>query len=110
MKSLSPAQRRALRARAHGLDPVVIVGTEGLTRPVLAEIERNLAAHGLIKIRVAGVERGEREALLASICRDTGAAPVQHIGKVLVVFREQPEPDADAKRPDPARRAGRAGR
>jgi RNA-binding protein len=91
MKSLSSSQRRDLRARAHSLKPVVMIGDEGITPAVLAETERALAAHELIKIRVAGAERDDREALLAGVCEQTGAAPVQHIGKILVVYREGPE-------------------
>jgi len=87
MEILSSAQRRSLRARAHALDPVVVIGAGGLTPAVLAEIERNLAAHELIKIRVADAPREERKSLLESICRETGAAAVQHIGKILVVWR-----------------------
>ena len=87
---LSAQQRRSLRARAHALDPVVLIGAAGLTAEVLTEIERNLLAHELIKIRVMGAGRDERETFLDALCRETGAAPVQHIGKVLVVFRERP--------------------
>ena len=90
MDPLTSAERRALRARAHALEPVVIVGSTGLTGTVLAEIERSLAAHELIKIRVPEAGREQRETLLGSVCAQTGAAPVQHIGKVLVVFRARP--------------------
>jgi RNA-binding protein len=113
MESLSSLKRRILRGRAHALDPVVIIGSGGLTPAVLAEIERNLAAHELIKIRVPDAAREDRESMLESVCRETGAAPVQHIGKILLVFRERPaqaEESAHAakrpagKRPAPARR------
>lgn len=108
-KPLSPAERQALRGRAHRLDPVVLVGAEGLGAAVLAEIERALAAHELIKIRVMGRDRAERAQLLAQVCEATGAAPVQHIGKVLVVFREapQPPPPPEARRPAAPRKASR---
>lgn len=101
MDPLTSAERRALRARAHALDPVVIVGSSGLTLTVLAEIERSLAAHELIKIRVPEAGREERESLLGSVCAQTGAAPVQHIGKVLVVFRARP-PEAPPRAPSKA--------
>lgn len=91
---LTPSQRRALRARAHSLHPVVAISRNGLTPTVLSEIERSLAAHELIKIRVFGAERDEREALLAQVCGAVQAAPVQHIGNILVIFREPP---AEAK-------------
>ncbi|QET01178.1 MULTISPECIES: YhbY family RNA-binding protein [Cupriavidus] len=87
---LIPAQRSELRSRAHGLNPVVMVGGEGLTRAVLAEIDRSLAAHDLIKIRVFGDERDARIAIYEAICDELDAAPIQHIGKLLVVWRPGP--------------------
>src|SRR2546429_1140641 len=92
MPGLSPTRRRELKARAHALDPVVLIGEAGLSSAVLAEIDRGLKNHELIKVRVPGADRPEREAILAEICSQTGAKPVQHIGKVLVLFRENPEP------------------
>ena len=91
MKDLSSVERRALRARAHSLDPVVIVGNGGLTAGVVAEVERSLKAHELIKIRIGGMDHDEREAACAAICDQTSAAPVQHIGKILVIYRKRPE-------------------
>jgi putative YhbY family RNA-binding protein len=92
MPGLSPARRRELKARAHALDPVVLVGGSGLSPQVLAEIDRNLRSHELVKVRVNSADRAMREAILGEICRQTGAQAVQHIGKVLVLFRESPEP------------------
>lgn len=96
MPDLSPARRRDLRARAHELDPVVFVGAPGLSAQVLAEVDRSLTSHELIKVRV-NAERADREAMLEEICRRTGAQPVQHIGKILVLFREKPESPAPGK-------------
>jgi len=90
MSGLSPAERQKLKGRAHKLDPVVIIGGDGLSAAVIAEIDRSLKSHELIKVRV-NADRGEREAMLEEICRKVGAQPVQHIGKVLVLFRENPE-------------------
>jgi RNA-binding protein len=87
MLSLSPAERRDLRAKAHRLRPVVSVGQHGLTAGVLHEIDVNLLAHELIKVRVFIDARGAREAVLSRICAELEAAPVQHIGKLLVVWR-----------------------
>ncbi len=92
--ALSPAQRKALKAQAHPLKPVVMIGDAGLSEPVIAEIERALTSHELIKIRVLGDDRDARVAMLETICARTGAAPVQHIGKLLVVWRERPEESA----------------
>jgi putative YhbY family RNA-binding protein len=92
MRKLSPSRRRELKARAHALDPVVRIGGAGLSPAVLAEIDRGLKSHELIKVRVNDADRPGREAILQEICRQTGAQPVQHIGKILVLFRENPEP------------------
>jgi RNA-binding protein len=105
---LSGAERRALRARAHALKPVVRVAAEGLSPGVLAEIERALGAHELIKIHAATNDREERQTLLASICEQTNAHPVQIIGKVLVAYRARPEGSEDiAARPFARRRGPR---
>ncbi len=91
MIELTPAQRRALRARAHALHPVVSVSQKGLSEPVLKEIDRCLKAHELIKVRIYEAERDERESLFQAICDALDCAPVQHIGNILVVWREKPE-------------------
>lgn len=98
--ALTPADRKALRARAHHLDPVVMIGDAGLSRAVLAEADRALGAHELIKIRVLGDDRAQRQALLTEICSALGCAPVQSIGKLLVVYRPKPiEETVERKRP-----------
>lgn len=94
---LSPETRRALRARAHALNPVVSIAENGLTESVLDEIDRCLKAHELIKIRVYGDDRTQREAFMNDICSRLGAAPVQQIGKLLVVWRELPAAKKAAK-------------
>jgi len=109
---LTSAERRALRARAHALDPVVIVGGAGLTAGVAREIDRALAAHELVKIRVPAADRDERDTLLGRICDELAAAPVQHIGKILVVYRPLPPEEAAARAaprhaPRPARKGPR---
>jgi putative YhbY family RNA-binding protein len=91
MIALAPTERRALRAKAHRLHPVVSVGQHGLTPAVLHEIDINLKAHELIKVRVFENDRGARETLLSRICAELDAAPVQHIGKLLVVWRPAPK-------------------
>jgi putative YhbY family RNA-binding protein len=102
-KDLTSTERQLLKGRAHRLAPVVLVGAEGLTPGVLAEIDRALNAHELIKIRVMSLERGSRETLLDAVCSATNAARVQHIGKVLVVYRQRPPEAPPAPRPGPAR-------
>ena len=114
MKDLTSAERRTLRARAHSLNPVVIIGNGGLTPGVAAEVERSLKAHELIKIRVGGMDHAERESVCEALCAQTGALQVQHIGKVLVVYRKQPKEavrTAPRKpRPKAAKPEGRAAR
>jgi RNA-binding protein len=90
MKTLIPAERRALKARAHHLQPVVMIGDAGLTPKVLHEIDVNLKSHELIKIRVLGDDREARAGMVEAICEPLAAAPVQHIGKILVIFRPRP--------------------
>ncbi|MBP7606322.1 MAG: YhbY family RNA-binding protein [Giesbergeria sp.] len=88
---LTPAQRRAHRADAHHLSPVVLVGGDGLTPNVRKEIDAALNAHGLIKVRVFSDDRAARELMYQELAADLNAAPVQHIGKLLVLWRPQPD-------------------
>ena len=88
---LTPAQRKAHRAEAHHLDPVVLVGGDGLTANVIKEVDAALNAHGLIKVRVFSDDRTAREAMFQQLSNDLNAAPIQHIGKLLVLWRPQPE-------------------
>lgn len=87
MLNLSVAQRLELKARAHALNPVVIIGNAGLTPSVLNEIERSLKSHDLLKIRVMNNDREARDAMMQDICTAVEAAPVQHIGKILIIYR-----------------------
>ena len=86
---LSSAERKALKAKAHKLEPVVQIGAKGLTDEVLAEVERALEAHELIKVRAGGLERAERDAALATLVERTGAQEVQQVGKVFVLYRKK---------------------
>jgi len=104
MSNLTSAERSALRARAHHLHPVIMIGEAGLTSAVLGEIDLALKSHELIKIRVLGDARGHRKSLMGDICNALAAQPVQRIGKILVVFRPRPEP---AVPPAPPRRQKR---
>ena len=87
---LTPAQRKEHRSSAHHLDPVVMIGGGGLTPAVEKEIDLALNAHGLIKIRVFSDDRAAREAMLVSLTDMLDAAPIQHIGKLLVLWRPMP--------------------
>ena len=88
---LTPTERKAYRALAHHLNPVVMIGQEGLTPAVIKETDLALNAHGLIKIRVLGDDREARELLFRTLADQLHAAPIQHIGKLLVLWRPQPE-------------------
>jgi RNA-binding protein len=88
---LSTAERRSKRADAHHLNPIVLIGNDGLTPAVQKEIDAALNAHGLIKVRVFSDERDTRESIFATLAEALGAAPVQHIGKLLVLWRPMPE-------------------
>jgi putative YhbY family RNA-binding protein len=103
MAALSPVERKALKARAHHLHPVVMIGEAGLTPAVLREIDITLKSHELIKIRVLGGDREQRRAMPAVIAQALGATVVQHIGKILVLYRQRPEEPAEP-RPAPRRR------
>src|SRR4249920_2867723 len=95
MRTLTPTERRAYRAKAHPLHPVVTIGHHGLTPAVVHEIDVNLLAHELIKIRVFEDDRDARAALLTAICDALDAAPVQHLGKILTIWRPAPPPEPE---------------
>ena len=88
---LTPAQRKIHRSEAHHLDPVVMVGGDGLTDAIKRETDAALNAHGLIKIRVFSDDRTAREAMLQTLADALSAAPIQHIGKLLVLWRPLPD-------------------
>ena len=87
---LTPAQRKVHRAEAHHLDPVVMIGGDGLTAAVKKETDAALNAHGLIKVRVFSDDRTAREAMFQALADELDAAPIQHIGKLLVLWRPMP--------------------
>ncbi len=81
----------ALKQQAHHLNPVVMIGQHGLTETVIKEVDASLNAHELIKIRVLGDDRDERSAMADALCQQLGAVLVQHIGKLLVLYRAKPQ-------------------
>lgn len=92
MLQITPAQRRHLRGLAHALKPVVMIGQQGLTPAVIREAGLSLAAHELIKVRVLGDDRELREQWINELCEELGAAPVQHVGKLLVLYKPADKP------------------
>ena len=105
---MTPSRRSELRAQAHRLDPVVIIGDKGLTDEVLAEIDRSLNAHELIKVRANTNDRDARELWMEKICERLDAHAIQQIGKILVVYREHfDKPREKAAAPaEPVKRSG----
>jgi putative YhbY family RNA-binding protein len=89
--SLTPRERAHLKGRAHALEPIVQVGQGGLSDAVAVELERALTAHELIKVRINGTDREARHTIAEAICARTGAAEVQQVGKILVLWRPAPE-------------------
>lgn len=103
---ITPAQRRELRAAAHHLKPVVLIGANGLTATVKKEIDFALLSHELIKVRVMGDNRAERESIYQTLADELNAACIQHIGKLLVLWRPRPDDAPAEKVQDPQRKAG----
>ncbi|MBS0319512.1 MAG: YhbY family RNA-binding protein [Proteobacteria bacterium] len=97
MLTLTPQQRRALRAKAHHLSPSVMIGQHGLTPQVLHEIDLALLAHDLVKVKAADDDRDVRTALMAAVCGALDCAPVQQLGKMLVLWRPNPDRKAAGK-------------
>lgn len=91
MIELTPTKRREFRAAAHHLNPVVTIAGNGLIPSVMEEIDRSLQAHELIKVKVQGAEREARDVLMQELCAHLDAAPIQHIGNILIVWRPRRE-------------------
>lgn len=113
--TLTRDERLELRARAHPLNPTVLLGNQGLTEAVMKEIDRALAAHELIKVRVPGDDREQREAIYQAVADALDAGRVQAIGKLLVLYRPRPPEEAperstkaSARKPSTPRPAPRA--
>ncbi|PND36353.1 ribosome assembly RNA-binding protein YhbY [Paucibacter aquatile] len=93
---LTPAQRKEKRSEAHHLDPMVMIGADGLTPAVVKATDAALNAHGLIKVRIFSDDRANREGIFASLCGELNAAPIQHIGKLLIIWRPIPPKEDEA--------------
>lgn len=84
---LTTKQRQYLKGLAHHLSPVVMLGGNGLTEGVIAEIDNALNHHELIKVKIAGADREMKQLIIQAIVRETKATEVQTIGHILVLFR-----------------------
>jgi putative YhbY family RNA-binding protein len=107
--ALTRDERLRLRAAAHHLNAVVLLGAGGLTDAVVNEIDRALGAHGLIKVRVPGDDRAARESMFAEIAQRLGAARIGLLGKVLILYRPLPAAETPAAAPRPVSAAARTG-
>lgn len=94
-KTLTKQDILHLKARAHHLNPVVMIGQKGLTEAVIQETDTALRAHELIKVRVLGDDRQERIEICEALCAETGAQLVQHIGKLLILYRENTDDEME---------------
>lgn len=88
---MTSQEKKLLKAQAHTLNPIVVIGAKGLTDALIAEIDFALKSHELIKVRAGTMDRHERAEAFLAICERTGAEPVQHVGKVFVIYRKKPE-------------------
>ena len=91
MLTLTVSRRRELKAQAHSINPVVMIGKVGLSATVIEELERGLLSHELIKVKVQLDDRIARKALFEEVCQRLEAAPIQHIGKIFIIYRPNPE-------------------
>ena len=87
---MTPQEKKLLKAQAHNLNPIGVIGAKGLTDAVIAEIDFALKSHELIKVRAGTMDRHERSEAFLAICERTGAEPVQHVGKIFVLYRPKP--------------------
>ena len=94
--TLTARDRRDLRRIGHHLQPIVTIGDNGVSEGVIAETERALTDHELIKVRLPAGAKADRQALANALCEACGAEPVQHIGRITLLYRK-------AKKPDPAK-------
>ncbi len=93
---LTARERRDLRRIGHHLQPIVTVGDAGVSEGVIAETDRALTDHELIKVRLPAGDKSDRQALTQSLCEACKAQAVQHIGRIALIYRK-------AERPDPAK-------
>lgn len=109
MLELDREQRQLLAASAHHLNPVVMIGKDGLTAGVISELDRGLTKHELIKIKVLDDDRANRVSLLEQICQSLNAAPIKQIGKILIIYRPKPEETEEtaAKPTKPSKERGK---
>ncbi|MDY7219479.1 ribosome assembly RNA-binding protein YhbY [Denitrificimonas sp. JX-1] len=90
--TLTQEQKKQFKSIGHHLKPIVTVADNGLTEGVLAELDRALHDHELIKIQLR-IERDDRKALIEQLCKQSSSILVQSIGKVALIYRKNPQPN-----------------
>ena len=88
---MAKIDKQNLKARAHHLNPVIIIGSKGLTSAVLDETNIALEAHELIKVKINGADKDERLSIAKSICDSLKAEFIQQIGNIAILYREREE-------------------
>lgn len=88
-QNLTTAQKKFLRGVAHNLNPMIMIGANGVNEGVLKELESTLQHHELLKIKLASSDRNERKTIIASLLNQTNATLVHSIGKTCVIFRQK---------------------
>ncbi|MCO6428279.1 ribosome assembly RNA-binding protein YhbY [Nitrosomonas communis] len=99
MLKLNASQRRSLAARAHHINPIVIIGKDGLSAGVISELNKGLSSHELIKIKILNGDRKARTFILEEICQKLDALPINHIGRILVIYRPETEEKGQLLKP-----------
>lgn len=91
MNAISKRDKTLLRQKGHRLKPVVMIGQNGLTESVLRELDLSLNHHELLKVKIAGAEREDRDALIARMCEQMSAELIQRIGNIALIYRKAPD-------------------
>ena len=90
-EKLTNNQKKYLRGIAHGLNPMIMIGANGVTESLMAELESTLAHHEILKIKIASADRDERKEIIEHLVKESGALLVQTIGKICVIYRQNDE-------------------
>ncbi|WP_019555915.1 ribosome assembly RNA-binding protein YhbY [Thiomicrorhabdus arctica] len=90
-EKLTNNQKKYLRGIAHGLNPMIMIGANGVTESLMAELESTLAHHEILKIKIASADRDERKEIVQHLVKESGALLVQTIGKICVIYRQNDE-------------------
>ena len=90
-EKLTTNQKKYLRGIAHGLNPMIIIGANGVTESLMAELDSTLEHHEILKIKMASADRDDRKQIVDYILEQTGALLVQTIGKICVIYRQSEE-------------------